>query len=314
MASYSLNPALDAPHPIFSNRSLVFALATLCCLFWGSSYPAIKGGYALFEVVRGDIPSTLLFAGWRFTLAGLVLLAFARIGGASLRLSRRHWQGVVSLGLGQTTVHYVFFYVGLANTTGVKSSVLNGAVSFFGVFLAHFFVQGERVTLAKVVGCIVGFLGVLAVNFNPELLDLSFTLLGEGFVLIAAFIMAAGMVHGKSISRTLDSTVMTGYQLFIGGSVLLFAGTVSGGHLAALTPASAALMAFLVFNSSVALSLWSVLLKYNGVGMISVFNFLVPIFGALLSAWFLNESVLEWKNLLALLLVCSGIWLVNRRR
>jgi drug/metabolite transporter (DMT)-like permease len=72
-------------------------------------------------------------------------------------------------------------------------------------------------------------------------------------------------------------------------------------------------MAFLVFNSSVAQSLWSVLLKYNGVGMVSVFNFLVPIFGAALSALFLNESILEWKNLLALLLVCSGIALVNRR-
>jgi drug/metabolite transporter (DMT)-like permease len=48
--------------------------------------------------------------------------------------------------------------------------------------------------------------------------------------------------------------------------------------------------------------------------MITIFNFLVPIFGALLSALFLHENILEWKNLLALLLVCSGIWLVTRVR
>lgn len=61
-----------------------------------------------------------------------------------------------------------------------------------------------------------------------------------------------------------------------------------------------------------AFSLWTVLLKYNRVSMISVFNFMVPIFGTLLSALFLNESFLEWKNALALLLVCGGIWLVTK--
>jgi drug/metabolite transporter (DMT)-like permease len=64
--------------------------------------------------------------------------------------------------------------------------------------------------------------------------------------------------------------------------------------------------------SSVAFALWTILLKYNRVGMVTIFTFLIPIFGAILSAIFLGESILEWKNLLALGLVCSGIWLVNR--
>ena len=53
------------------------------------------------------------------------------------------------------------------------------------------------------------------------------------------------------------------------------------------------------------------MLKYNRVGMVSVFNFLEPIFGAVLSAIFPGEAFLEWKNLALLLLVCSGIWLVT---
>nr|WP_328794033.1 hypothetical protein [Hydrogenophaga sp. BPS33] len=48
--------------------------------------------------------------------------------------------------------------------------------------------------------------------------------------------------------------------------------------------------------------------------MVTVFNFLIPVFGALLSAWFLGEQVLAWRNLLALLLVCGGIWLVTSDR
>ncbi|MFZ1872391.1 MAG: EamA family transporter, partial [Chania sp.] len=68
----------------------------------------------------------------------------------------------------------------------------------------------------------------------------------------------------------------------------------------------------LVLLSSVAFALWSLLLKYNRVGMVAPFNFLIPVSGAVLSAIFLNESIMEWRNVLALLLVCGGIWLVNK--
>ena len=75
---------------------------------------------------------------------------------------------------------------------------------------------------------------------------------------------------------------------------------------------SVGLLVYLVILSSAAFSLWTTLLKYNRVSMITVFNFMVPIFGTLLSALFLNESFLEWKNALALVLVCVGIWLVTK--
>ncbi|MNP60016.1 EamA-like transporter family protein [compost metagenome] len=54
------------------------------------------------------------------------------------------------------------------------------------------------------------------------------------------------------------------------------------------------------------------LLKYNKVGKVSVYNFLIPVFGALLSAVFLGESIMELKNLVALLFVSIGIYFVNR--
>ena len=71
-------------------------------------------------------------------------------------------------------------------------------------------------------------------------------------------------------------------------------------------------MAYMVLLSAVAFSLWTVLLKHNPVGLVAVFNFLVPVFGAALSAIFLGESVFEWKNLLALVLVCAGIAIVTQ--
>lgn len=301
-------------HPFFSNRKAVFVLATLVCLLWGSSYPAIKIGFELFAIMPGDMAGKLVFAGWRSAVAGLILQVLAVASGRNVfRLGAREWLEVASLGLLQTSVMFVFFYLGLAYTTGVKGSVLNGTVSFFGVLLAHFIYRSERLSWNKSIGCLVGFAGVLAINLDKQL-DFSFTLLGEGSMILSAFFMAAGMIYGKRVSQHMDSRLMTGHQLTIGGLVLLVLGYAIGGTMAAPTLKSVLLMAYLALNSSVAYLMWSVLLKYNPVGMVSVFNFLVPIFGAVLSAVFLGETVLEWRNLAALLLVCSGIWLVNHER
>jgi drug/metabolite transporter (DMT)-like permease len=218
------------------------------------------------------------------------------------------------LGLTQTSLQYVFFYVGLAYTTGVKSSIMNATGTFFSVLLAHYIYRNDRLNFNKAAGCLIGFAGVMAVNFSPDLLDFNFTLLGEGFVVIAAFILSAATIYGKKLSQTMDSVVLTGYQLSIGGLALVVGGHATGGTLSGFTPASTALLAYMVVLSSAAFALWTVLLKYNRVGLVAVFNFLIPVFGAVLSAIFLGESILEWKNVVALVLVCGGIWLVTRER
>ncbi|NML15762.1 DMT family transporter [Azohydromonas caseinilytica] len=308
----STRPAATAAD-FFTLPRNVFLLATLCCLLWGSAYPAIKNGYELFAIGAGDVPSKLVFAGYRFVLAGAALLALA----ALLRKDvlgplRRQWGMLTALGFAQTTLQYIFFYVGLAYTTGVKGSIMNATGTFFSVLLAHFLYHNDRLSARKLLGCLVGFAGVMVVNFQPALLDFEFTLLGEGFIVIAAFVLSAASIYGKRVSQRMDAMVMTGWQLAIGGVLLLALGYGAGGTLTGFTPASTALLLYLALLSSAAFALWSMLLKHNRVSLVTAFNFLVPIFGALLSALFLNESILEWKNALALLLVCWGIWMVTQ--
>ncbi|MDM0075184.1 DMT family transporter [Variovorax sp. J2P1-59] len=297
----------------FTDRKVVFLLASLCCLLWGSAYPAIKNGYALFHIAPGDIPSQLVFAGYRFLFAGLVLLGVAAAGRKNVfPFDRRTMGQVTLLGLTQTSLQYLFFYLGLAHTTGVKSSIMNATGTFFSVLLAHFIYHNDRLSFNKVLGCLVGFVGVMVVNFGSGLMQFDFTLLGEGSVVMAALVLSAASIYGKKLSQRIDSVVLTGYQLAIGGAALLVIGFAMGGTLGSPTPAALALLGYLVVLSSAAFSLWTTLLKYNRVSMVAVFNFMVPVFGTLLSALFLNESFLEWKNGLALLLVCAGIWLVTR--
>jgi len=299
--------------PVFARKNVAYAGATLCCLLWGSSYPAIKSGYALFAIATDDIPSKIVFAGYRFLFAGLLLLLFAMAQRKPIaRLSQRQYGQIAFLGLTQTSIQYIFFYIGLAFTTGVKGSIMNATGTFFSVLLAHLIYKNDRLSYNKSIGCVLGFAGVMLVNVNPSLLDFSFSLMGDGFVVLAAFILSASMLYGKRISQTVDPTVMTGWQLAFGGGVLVLGGYLTGGTLVVPDVKAAALLGYLTLLSSIAFALWSVLLKYNRVSMIAPFNFVIPVAGTVLSAIFLGENILEMKYAIALVLVCSGIWWVNK--
>lgn len=300
---------------LFTTRPVVFILAALCCCLWGAAYPAIKGGYSLFSIAAPDVPSKLIFAGYRFFSAGVVLLLFAAaMGQTVIGIGRRNFRRLFRLGFFQTAVQYMFLYIGLANTTGSKGAILNGTVTFFSVIIAHFLYRNERLKTWRVLGCLAGFSGVMLVNFGDDLLDFHFTAVGEGSVVLAAFIFAAASVYAKEVSQRMNVIVMAGWQLGIGGLILTVSGYATGGTLNGFTLASTSVLALLVLISSAAFALWSILLKYNPVGIVTVFNFLTPIAGAVLSSFFLSESIMDWKLLISLILVCLGIWMVTRRQ
>ncbi|MBU3160022.1 DMT family transporter [Clostridium frigoris] len=300
---------------IFTNKKVVAIIATFCCFLWGSAFPAIKNGYIMFNISAGDIPSKLVFAGYRFIIAGLVLLVIAQSSGKKIfNISRKDALDLSYLGVMQTTVQYIFFYIGVSNTTGVKGSIMNSTSTFFSVILAHYIYVNDKLNTQKIMGCIIGFIGVMIVNFSLDLLDFSFRFNGEGFLMIAAFVFAVGAIYAKKLTKSMDVMVVTGYSLFIGGLMLTVIGIILGGRVYHFTMHSSLLLIYLALLSSAAFSLWNLLLKYNKVGPVSIFNFLIPIFGSILSAIFLNENIFEYKNIVALGLVCIGIWMVNKEK
>lgn len=298
----------------YTNRRNIVLLATLCCFLWGSAYPAIKGGYELFNISGEDIPSKLIFAGYRFALAGIIVLLVQIISKKNIFvLNKKEIVQVTLLGIFQTTLQYIFFYIGLAYTTGIRSSIINGTGAFFSILLAHFIYKNDRLNVNKIVGCIVGFIGVIIVNLNgQDFFASSFSIQGEGFVMLAAFILSASSIYGKKITQNQDASIVTGYQLFIGGLILLLLGYISGGCLSGFTFKSTSLLIYMALLSSVAFAVWTQLLKYNKVGIISIFNFLVPVFGSLLSVIFLGENIFDIKILISLIFVCLGIYMVYK--
>lgn len=298
------------PNPL-TDRRIVVAVALCCCLLWGSAVPAVKIGYGLFAIAPGDTPSLMLFAGVRFFLSGLILLGYSALTRKPVAQPPARLGQLLLLGLISTAGQYLFYYIGLAHTTGVKVSITTSTSTFFSVLLAHFLYANDKLTPRRVLGSIVGFVGVVVVNLSATGLDLHVTLLGEGFIVVAAALFSIAGVYGKGLSAGMDAGVMTGWQLMLGGAVLGLAGVATGGHFGAFGWEAAVLLAYLAALSAAAFALWALLLKHNPVGSIAIFNCAIPIFGVLLAGLFLGETIWEWKNLAALVLVSAGIWLVT---
>lgn len=303
-----MTTAVSSP---LTDRRIVVAIALLCCLLWGSAVPAVKIGYTLLAIAPGDTPSLMLFAGLRFFLSGLILLAYSTLTRKPVTQPPGRLGQLLLLGLISTAGQYLFYYIGLAHTTGVKVSITTSTSTFFSVLLAHFLYVNDKLTPRRILGSVVGFVGVVVVNLSATGLDLHVSLLGEGFIVIAALLFSVAGVYGKGISAGMDTGVMTGWQLMLGGAVLGIAGFATGGHFGAFGWEAALLLAYLAALSATAFALWALLLKHNPVGSIAIFNCAIPIFGVLLAGLFLGESIFEWKNLAALMLVSAGIWLVT---
>lgn len=298
---------------LFTNKKIILLFALISCILWGSAYPAIKIGYEIFSIGQNNIPSKIIFAGYRFLLDGLIVLVLSVILKKKIfKLSKKEVVSLMLLGITQTTLQYTFFYIGLSYTTGVRGAILNGTGTFFSIIIAHFLYKNDKISVNKIIGCTIGFIGVILVNLTGNFFETSFNFMGDGLIILSTFISSSAAIYSKTLSKKQDTFIITGYQLFIGGVVLTALGFCFGGDLSGFNLISTSLLIYMALLSSIAFLFWTVLLKYNKVGKIAVFNFLIPVFGSILSAIFLNESIFNIKTFIALILVCIGIFLVNK--
>lgn len=294
---------------------IVILLAAICCFLWGSAFPCIKIGYQLFHIASTDTASQLLFAGLRFTLAGiLVILVGSLSSHRFLFPAKASLLNVCKLSLFQTILQYFFFYVGLANASGVKSSIIEASSTFLSILIASLIFRYEKLTASKLAGCILGFGGVILVNVAGNGMDFQMSFTGEGFILISALSYAFSSVLVKKYSASESPITLSGYQFVLGGIVLSLAGFAGGGRIHGFTPVSVLLLLYMAMISAVAYSLWGLLLKYNPVSRVAIFGFLNPLCGVILSALLLNEKnqAFSLAGLVSLVLVCLGIFIVNK--
>lgn len=300
---------------LFNLKSNITAVlgALLCVALWGTAFPLIKLGYARFSIEQGDIGSKLVFAGYRFALAGALVFVLGLIIYRKPALPKKgDLLPIASLGLVQTALQYLFAYIGVGFTTAANTSILTGTASIFSVLMAAVLIKSDRMTFLKALGCVVGLAGIAIVNINDFSLDSEY-FVGDIIVLLSALSGAAGNIITKKISGGRDAVTITAWQLFIGGAALIIAGLLLGGGIDPLNTGGGIILLWLSAVSAVSFLLWTALLRYHPVSKITIFTMLVPIFGTLWSWILLGESVFSLTSVLSLLLIVAGIVLINIR-
>lgn len=300
---------------LFTKTFMVFLLALCSCMLWGSAFPLIKISYAEFQIDASSIPTLVHFAGFRYLTAGFLTFLVGTIVTRRAFVPKRESLGrIFRISLLQTVGQYVFMYIGMAYTTGVNASILNSSSVFFAIFLACFFFRQEKIGMGKILGCLVGFAGVILVNVSGGSLG-GFTFLGEGCIILGAFSHSCAQALMRKYAVDENPFVISGWQFMMGGAIMILAGFLAGGRVTAATGVGVSVVFFLAVSSAVAFGLWSILLKYNPVSKVAVFAFMTPMFGVFLSALLLQEgSALTMSTWIALALVCAGIVLVNKAR
>lgn len=299
---------------ILTKTPAVILLAFICSALWGSAFSGVKIGYEKFGIDSADWSSQMMFAGVRFAIAGIMALVFGSISARRVLLpTKKAFPKIAVISLFQTVLQYVFYYIGLAHTTGVKAAVIVAANVFMAILISSMIYRIEKLTVCKIIGCILGFAGIITINFNGLKGGAGFNLLGDGFILISTIANGFSSVLMKKYSAGENPVMLSGWQFFFGGITMTIVGIIFGGNIGNISAGSVAILLYLAFVSAAAYSLWSVLLKYNHVSRVSVFGFMNPICGVIISSIVLKESSsLGIQALIALFLVCVGIYIVNK--
>jgi drug/metabolite transporter (DMT)-like permease len=308
---------------IFQRPAWVVVFALTAAIAWGWAFPLIKVGFSAFGITPDMTGSKMLFAGIRFAAAGLIVLSVARSSGRSFRTSRLiDWRFILAFALMNTTLHYFFFYVGMSHSEGSRAAILNSLSTFLVVLLACACFKSDKLTTRKILGCAIGFSGILALNLggadsgnsNVQLVageQSSSIWLGDGMIILNAICGACANLMTRGLSRRVDVFVGTGYSLTIGGLLLIIPGLVFGGTLPQVNVLGIVCLLLLIAISAIGFTLYNKLLSCNPVGKVAIYNSLIPIVGAVTSCLCLGETF-HPKYALAGGLAALGIYIINK--
>ena len=300
----------------YSSPRNFFLLVLLVYFCWAMGVPLTKLGYTAYAIGEGDIPQMLTYAGIRLFFAGLLALGFCGYRGVRLLPASGKEAGqILKLGLIMSVLQYIFLYIGTALSPGVVASILSSSGAFLGMLFSSLVFKEDRMTVRKSLGCALGVVAVIILNVNDLGTGMQVSVIGGLLVIASQGAGTLGGVYLKYISPGKNAIWLGAAQTFTGGGILIFIGLLGGGSLHAtdLVQALAPTVA-VILTSCLALILSNQLYKYNNISKVVVFSLLLPIFGTVLSALMLGESLASATLLVSLLINCAGVALVTMER
>ena len=296
---------------IFQRPLWVVIFALTAAISWGWAYPLIKLGFEEFGITPQMTGSKMLFAGIRFMISGLIILAIAWNTKKNFQVKRSSdWWYILLFALLNTTIHYACFYIGLSHSDGARAAILNSMGVFMLVLLACLFFKTDKLNFRKIMGCVMGFSGILILNIGNAS-SIQFSWLGDGMIILNALCSSFAGLMTRGLGKRVDIFVGTGYSLAIGGGLLILPGLIMNGNLPHITGYGMLILTLLICISSLGFALYNKLLSCNPIGKVAIFNSLIPAVGAVTSCWCLQEPF-YMNYVFAIILLSGGIYIINK--
>ncbi len=287
-------------------------LSLLVMALWGSLFPCIKIGYNAFSISGTDIPSILMFAGTRFSLCGIIICVIAFLKKDKIETPKIKSIGTILLiGLFSIILHYAFLYIGISSTDSSKTALIKQLGSLLYVCFAFLFFKNETFSVWKIVGAVVGFAGVIAINFNPE--GISFSL-GDILIIAASVCSVIANIFTKKIAHNNSPFWITGISQLAGGIVLTLVALILGADMLTFNWQSLGIFAYICTASIIAYVLWNYLLQTSELSNMFIIKFAEPLFACIFGAILLQENIFQWQYLIAFILISIGIILGNKQQ
>ncbi len=280
-------------------------LALLVMALWGSLYPCIKIGYKEFSIDSSNVADILMFAGMRFTVCGIIISVIAACNREKMEKTKGKAIGAILLiGLFSIILHYGFLYVGVSSTDSSKTALIKQLASLLYVCFAFLFFKNEKFSAWKTVGAVIGFLGIVAINFDGGSIRFS---AGDLLIISASVCSVVANVISKKILVNNSPFWVTGISQLAGGIALMVAALIMGGNMLSFSLQGLGVFAYICTASMVAYLLWNYILRTSDLSYMFIIKFTEPLFACIVGAILLHEDIFEWQYLLAFILISSGI-------
>ena len=287
-------------------------LSLLVMALWGSLFPFVKIGYKAFSINGTDISGILMFAGTRFTLCGFIISSIALCRKDKIEKPKMKSVGIILLiGVFSIILHYAFTYIGLSSTDSSKTALIKQLGSLIYVCFAFLFFKSETFSAYKIVGAIVGFLGIIAINFNAK--GITFAL-GDILIVCASVCTVASGVLTKKIATNNSPFWITGISQLSGGIVLTLVAFIMGADMLTFNWYSLGVFAYICTASMIGYVLWNYILRTSDLSNMFIIKFAEPLFACVFGAILLKENIFQWQYLIAFVLISAGIILGNKTK
>jgi drug/metabolite transporter (DMT)-like permease len=254
-----------------------------------------------------------------FTLVAFRVLFGVLFAGGAVLLQRKAWprdwaSWLPFLILGLTSIAVPFFLItwGELSIDSAVASILNATVPLFTIVIAHLFLHDDKMTVQRVIGLLIGFVGVIVLLSEDLTAGMQSSILGQAAVILASIFYAASSVYARRKTQSAAGLVR-GAAPLVSATVIMWLVTPvleSPLKVPQLPLTWIAILWLGILGSGLALILWYYLLHEIGPTRTGMVSYIFPLGGVILGVIFLNEH-LSWQLAVGALLIISSIVVVN---